>query len=239
IVLSFISDGPLRKDFLQFAGGDQAAREGKRADNHFEADLGHLESGNSGSGDVVFRDADERGGKGAKRVAQRGSLRNRGHLDHAEGDANGGADDERDDDPLVLADLGVVQSGEDGDGRSEFADDNATLGGDRRAEPLDRQNEADGGRDVREIDQLLDVGRGHGFFAALPVLNMLSIRSVMTKPPTMLLKEAATATRPRRVERRVSWRPAMMMAATTTIASSAFVKDIRGVCSSGETRLMS
>ena len=31
----------------------------------------------------------------------------------------------------------------------------------------------------------------------------------------------------------------MMMAATTTIASSAFVSDISGVCSSGETRLMS
>src|SRR5580658_10129936 len=31
----------------------------------------------------------------------------------------------------------------------------------------------------------------------------------------------------------------MMMAATTTMASRAFVRDISGVCSSGETRLMS
>src|SRR5580704_6199217 len=86
---------------------------------------------------------------------------------------------------------------------------------------------------------MLEVGWAHDFFAALPVLNMLSIRSVMTKPPTMLLKEAATATKPSMVASFVSCRPAMMMAATTTMASSAFVNDISGVCSSGETRLIS
>ncbi len=45
--------------------------------------LGHV-----GSGDVVFRDADQRRGKRAKRVAQRGSLRHGGHLHHAKGHAD-------------------------------------------------------------------------------------------------------------------------------------------------------
>ncbi len=76
------------------------------------------------------------------------------------------------------------------------------------------------------------------FWACL-VLNMRSMRSVMKNPPTMLLNEAATAIAPRIVESFVSCRPAMMIAATTTIASSAFVNDISGVCSSGETRLIS
>ena len=49
-------------------------------------------------------------------------------------------------------------------------------------------------------------------FWAAAVLNMRSMRSVMKNPPTMLLKEAATAITPRMVESRVSCRPAMMIA---------------------------
>src|ERR1700691_5246705 len=109
----------------------------------------------------------------------------------------------------------------------------------RRAEPFDRQNKKHGGDDVRAIEKLLGGDLAHGFLGCLPVLNMRSMRSVMKKPPTILLNEAATAMSPRMVESRVSWRPAMMMAAITTIASSALVRDISGVCSRGETRLIS
>ena len=54
----------------------------------------------------------------------------------------------------------------------------------------------------------------------------------------MLLNDAATAIAPSTVVSCVSWRPAMMMAATTTIASRALVSDIRGVWSNGETALI-
>ena len=67
---------------------------------------------------------------------------------------------------------------------------------------------------------------------------MRSMRSVMKNPPTILLNEAAMAIRPRMVESLVSCRPAIIIAAITTMASSALVSDISGVCSSGETRLM-
>ncbi len=51
----------------------------------------------------------------------------------------------------------------------------------------------------------------------------------MIKPPTILLNEAATAIAPSTVERVLLCRPQMMIAATTTMASSALVSDISGV----------
>ena len=172
-------------------------------------------------------------------MAQRGPLRHGRHLHHAEGDADGGADDQRDDDPFVLDDLRIEERGADGERRGNFAGQDAAPRGGRRAEPLDRQNEEDGGDDVGEVDESAGCRPGLMIFSGLPVLNMRSMRSVMKKPPTMLLNEAATAMSPRMVESVVSCRPAMMMAATTTMASSALVSDISGVCSSGETRLIS
>ena len=166
---------------------------------------------------------------------------NRRHLDEAERDTDGGADDQRDEDPLVMRHLGVEERcGENGDRGCNFADQHATHRGSRRTEPLQCEHEPDHSEDVADVDEMLNGDRVHGFFA-LAVLNMWSIRSVIKKPPTMLLNDAATAMTSPRAEskRRVSCRPAMMMAATTTIASSAFVSDINGVCNSGETRLMS
>src|SRR5690242_21655039 len=69
-VLTFIRDGTLRKDFLEFPCGDQAAREGERSDDDFEPDLQHLEPGEMRGTYVILRDADERGGKSAKGVAR-------------------------------------------------------------------------------------------------------------------------------------------------------------------------
>ena len=69
----------------------------------------------------------------------------------------------------------------------------------RRTQPFERQDETHDGDNVGRIDQLLKCECAHGFLV-LPVLNMRSMRSVMKNPPTMLLKEAATATAPRTVE---------------------------------------
>ncbi len=40
-VLALVDDGPLREQFLQLAGGDQAAREAQRADDDLHRDLDH------------------------------------------------------------------------------------------------------------------------------------------------------------------------------------------------------
>src|SRR6185437_6681013 len=170
-------------------------------------------------------------------MAKGGSLRDGRHFDHAERNADGRSDDEGDDDPLELNQVGIEERGDDGDGGGNFTRQNAASRGRGRTEPLDRQNEEHDGGDEGEIQILLHGDQVHDF--ALPLLNMRNMRSVMKKPPTMLLNDAATAIAPSVVESAVSWRPQMMMAATTTMASSALVSDISGVCRSGETRLMS
>ncbi len=121
IVLSFINDRPLRQNFLQLSGGDQAAGESERADDHFEADFAHAKPRDMRNAHVIFRDTDHRRGKRAERVAQSGPLRHGGHLHHAEGNANGRADDQRDDDPLVLDEFGIAERGADGQRRGDFS----------------------------------------------------------------------------------------------------------------------
>ncbi len=100
-VLSFISDGALRQNFLQLAGGHQAAGEGERAENHFHGQHGHHERGNIGRAEVELRGAHERDAQRAEGVAQRGPLRHGGHGDFAEGHADDAAEDQADGDELV------------------------------------------------------------------------------------------------------------------------------------------
>ena len=71
------------------------------------------------------------------------------------------------------------------------------------------------------------------------VLNILSMRSVIRKPPTTLLVAATTGDGAEHRRRECSCaRPTSTMAPTTAMASSALVSDISGVWSSGETRRM-
>src|SRR5258708_6265984 len=64
------------------------------------------------------------------------------------------------------------------------------------------------------------------------------MRSVIRKPPTMLLVAATTAMNPSVVASVVFCSPTSTIAPTTAMASRALVSDIRGVCSRGETRRM-
>src|SRR6185437_2639192 len=236
-VLSAVSNRALRENFLEFSGGNQAACEGQRTDDHLHRNLDHAEFRDVRRVHVVLGDTDHGCGQRAERVAKGGSLRHGRHADQAERDADGGADDQRDGDPLVLDKSGIEECRGDGKCGANFAGNHSMTCGSRRAEPLQRENEEDGCGDVREIDELTNGDRSHDFLA-FPLLNMRNMRSVIRKPPTMLLNEAATAMVPSMVVSAVSCRPAMMMAATTTMASRAFVSDISGVCSSGETRLI-
>ena len=77
-----------------------------------------------------------------------------GHLHHAEGDADDGADDQGDDDPLVLDDLRVEQRGADGQRHADFAGEDAAARRGGRAQPLERENEENDGDDVGAVDEL-------------------------------------------------------------------------------------
>src|ERR1041384_1151862 len=73
------------------------------------------------------------------------------------------------------------------------------------------------------------------------LLNMRSIRSVITNPPTTFVVEQTTAMKPRTVAT-LLWcgpvPPAITIDPTSEMPEIAFVADIKGVCSSGGTREM-
>src|SRR5262245_14388430 len=73
----------------------------------------------------------------------------------------------------------------------------------------------------------------HFFF-----LNILSIRSVITNPPTTFVVEHTTAIKPRIVATLLWPEPAITIEPTREIPEIAFVADINGVCSNGGTREM-
>src|ERR1700693_1277902 len=125
-----------------------------------------------------------------------------------------------------------------GDGKqhAQFSGPHAAAGGSGRTHPLQRQNKKRRGDQVGDFDELCGGElRHHDFFGPL-TLNIFSMRSVMRKPPTMLLVAATMAMVPRMVEKFVLCSPAKMIAPTTAMASSALVSDISGVCRRGETR---
>src|SRR5262249_8359734 len=100
-------------------------------------------------------------------------------------------------------------------------------------EPAQREDEESRREDVARVGEVLDESRVH-FFGSRS-LNILSMRSVIRKPLTMLVIEAATAIEPRIVLVAVSSSPAIRIEATIAIAEIALVSDISGVCRSLET----
>ncbi len=118
---------------MQFPRRDNAASESERTDDDFEPDFHHAEFRNIRRLHVVFGNANQCGGKSAKRVAQRGSLRHGGHVNHAKRDAHAGADDQRDDNPFVLHQLGIAERGADCERRGDFACKHSMARGNRRA----------------------------------------------------------------------------------------------------------
>src|SRR5208283_2826251 len=144
------------------------------------------------------------------------------------------AQNEGDGDPLVVHDAVMQQRAGNCQHHSYFAGPDSAPRGSRRTQPLQRENEKDGGDDVGDLNDLC--GRwDHGFCVRLD-LNILSMRSVMMNPPTALLVAATIAMVPSTVDSVVLCSPAKMIAPTTAMASRALVRDIKGVCSSGETR---
>src|SRR5439155_357067 len=170
-------------------------------------------------------------------MAERGSLRHRGHLDTAERDADACAEDQCDDDPLVFHTV-VQQRARDGQHHTDLTGPYSVAGSARRAHPSQRQNEERAGDQINDFNDVLISGEiGHGLVGRL-VLNIFSMRSVIRNPPTTLLVAATTAITPSTAEKVLLCSPTSTMAPSTAMASSAFVSDISGVCSSGEIRRM-
>src|SRR5205823_2443523 len=100
----------------------------------------------------------------------------------------------------------------------------------RRIHPLQREDEQRAGDDVDVVDE-----RAHYRFSSR-FLNIFSMRSVIRNPLTMFVTAAVIAMKPSTLLSVVASSLLMIrIAPTTEIAEIAFVSDISGVCSSGET----
>src|SRR5579859_6280364 len=151
----------------------------------------------TGGAQVKLRRAHQCDAQRAERVAERGPLRHRGHRDAAQRDADGRAEHQADGDPPVIDDAFVQQRSGDGQQHSDFAGPDATAGGDGRTQPFKRENEKGGGDQIGNFkDVFAREHDGYGFLGPL-ALNIFSIRSVIMKPPTMLLVAAMMAMVPR------------------------------------------
>src|ERR1700681_1368779 len=112
---------------------------------------------------------------------------------------------------------------------AQFAGPHAATGGGGRTHPLQRQNKKRGGNQVSDFDDLCGGKLGHHDFFGPLTLNILSMRSVMRNPPTMLLVAEQMGMVPRKVKKLFLFPPAKIIAPTTAMASSALVSDINGV----------
>ena len=92
-------------------------------------------------------------------MAERGPLRDRCHVHHAERDADAAAQHQPDGDPLVVDDAVVQQSAGDGQQHSEFTRPNSVAGGGGRTHPLQRQDKQGAGNQVDGFDDVLASGK--------------------------------------------------------------------------------
>src|ERR1700688_1875576 len=241
-VLAFVSQRPLRQNFLQLAGSHQAPGYGQAAENDLEGQDRHHEAGDIGGAQVKLGRADQRHAECAKSVTERGSLWNRSHRHLPQRYADDGTEYKRDEDQLVVHDAVVQQRAADGQQHTDFACPDTVAGRGRRTHPLQREDEQHARDEIQKLNDDLaarEITRHHlaaGLAAGRLDLNIFNMRSVIRKPPTMLLVAATTATNPKTAESVLLCSPTRRIAPTTAIASNALVSDINGVCSRGETR---
>src|SRR5262249_10981153 len=152
-------------------------------------------------------------------VRERGPLRHRGERDARERYADDRAHHHGDRDPLVVRDLGMEQGADDGERHAGDARGDAAPRGLGPREPAQREDEQRRRDQEAGLSQMLDQLRAH--FAGSRFLNMRSMRSVIRKPETMFVTDAATAIVPSTVEKVVFSSPAMMIEPTTAIAEMA------------------
>src|SRR5437660_12924082 len=104
------------------------------------------------------------------------------------------------------------------------------------AQPFQAQDEENRGYQIGSFKR---IGEDHFFSSAVTasfLRNILSMRSVIRKPPVTLIMAEVTATVPRMVLSVFACSPAMTMEPISEMPEMALVADINGVCSRGGTR---
>src|SRR5438128_1150486 len=177
-----------------------------------------------------LQDRDERRGPATGAVEERNHLWHRSHLDHAGAHESGdpshrdAGEDHRDPALHVRREEGC----DDRDKHSRRGDAIAQNRGRWRRESLETQDESDGRDEVGDGDQGRD---GHWGFRVGRCLNIASIRSVTTNPPTTFAVPSTTARNPRTVPIGPGMALATSIAPTMTMPWMAFAPLISGVCS--------
>src|ERR1700694_3723728 len=245
-VLAFVSQRPLRQNFLQLAGSHQAPGYGQAAENDLEGQDRHHEAGDIGGAQVKLGRADQRHAERAISMTERGSLWYRRHLHPPKRHADDGAEHKRDGDKPVVDDAVVQQRAADRQQHADFARPDAMAGRGRRAHPLQREDEQYARDEIQKLNNDLascEIGCHYwltdlaaGLAAGRLDLNIFNMRSVIRKPPTMLLVAATTAMNPKTAESVLLCSPTRRIAPTNAMVSNALVTDINEVCSKGETR---
>ncbi len=134
----------------------------------------------------------------ADAVEQRHQLRHLGHLHPLRADdADHGPDSDRDQDQRKVVEVVGEEHRDGGKHRTSGAEQVAVACGLRRRQPLERKDEADGRDEVEQPGSGAAHARG-----SFRRTNICSIRSVTTKPPTMLTVASTMATNPTTESRR-------------------------------------
>src|SRR5205823_1120185 len=188
---------------------------------------------------VQLRERDQRRCAAADAVEQRHPLRHRRHLHASRRHGPEAASDQhaqRERPPARAA--GLDPRHDDREEHPERADLVAAprmRGVGEEAQREDERDDRDQVEQVREVrahSPLLPSPGASGSFGASRFLNISSIRSVTTKPPTTFAEPSTTARKPTTQPKApLCGEPRTAIAPTTTIPWIALVPDISGVCS--------
>src|SRR4030095_17019757 len=163
----------------------------------------------------------------AERVRDRGALRHRGERHPRQRHADRESHEHGSRDPGPAHDAGRQERAEDRERHRDDTREHALARGLRVVHPVQRKDEQRRSDEVGALDQ----PEAHGFLSSPGFPKRRSMRSVIRKPLTMLVIEAASAIAPSSVTSGGwSW-PAITIEPTTAIAEIALVSDIRGVWS--------
>src|SRR5258707_6725020 len=150
-------------------------------------------------------------------MTERGSLRDCSHGDASQWNTNDGAQHESDREQPVIDDAVMQQSAADRQQHARFARPDAVPGRGGRTHPLERQDEQHARDEIKNLDDELVACkvRHHGLPAGRLALNIRNMRSVIRKPPTMLLVPATTAMNPKVFPNVLLGSPTTSMSPTT------------------------
>src|SRR5439155_9386399 len=166
----------------------------------------------------------------ARAIEERDHLRHRGHLHHPRADEAGDpADrDPRQDERDPAPDVRGEERRDDRDEHARRRDAVSLNRRRRRGQTLQSEDECDRRNEIGDRDERLD---GHSVFRVGRCLNIASMRSVTTNPPTTFAVPSTTARNPSTLPMGPGIALATSIAPTMTMPWIAFAPLMRGVCS--------